>query len=72
MRRVLKAEMLWVTGALPNDFFKESWTTLSKQELADKACRKGRNVYVMVVCTLLERVRGDLRLLDGDGANALI
>ena len=52
--------------------FKESWTALSKQELADKACRKGQNVDVIVVRTLQERVPDDLRLVGGDDADALI
>ena len=72
MHRILEAEMLLVTGALLKDFFKESWTALSKQELADKTCRKGQNVDVIVVRTLQERVPDDLRLVGGDDADALI
>ena len=53
-------------------FFKESWTALSKQELADEACRKGQNVDVIAVRTLQERVRCDLRLVSGDDADELI
>ena len=52
--------------------FKESWTALSKQELANKACRKGQNVDIIVVRTLQERVRCDLRLVGGDDADELI
>ena len=51
MHRILEAEILLVTGALLNDFFKESWMALSKQELADKTCRKGHNVDVIVART---------------------
>ena len=74
MHRILEAEMLLVTGALLKDFFffKESWTALSKQELADKTCRKGQNVDVIVVRILQERVPDDLRLVGGDDADALI
>ena len=47
MLSILQPEMLWVTGTRLKDFVKESWTAISKQELADKACRKrpkcGRN-----------------------------
>ena len=57
MLRIIQSEKLCVTGALlKENVVKENWTALSKQDLADKACRKGREVGAVVVRTLLERV----------------
>ena len=74
MRRILQAEMLWVNGALLNVFFflMRAWQLLQSRSWPTKPAEKGRNVDVMVLRTLLERVRGDLCLVGKDGADALI
>ena len=72
MRCILQAEMLWVTGALLKFLLRRAWQLLQSRSWPTKSADKGRNVYVMVVRTLLERVRGDLCLVGKDGADALI
>ena len=71
MRRILQAEMLWVTDAAEG-FLRRAGQPFQNRSWPTKSAEKGRNVYVMVARTLEQRVRGNLRLVRGDGADVLI
>ena len=57
---------------LLKDFLRRAGQPFQSRSWPTKPAEKGRNVYVMVVRTLQERVRGNLRLVRGDGADVLI
>ena len=65
---------LWVgVGAWPwENVFKENLAALPEQKLVNSACRKCPKVEVLVMRTLLKRMRGGLRLVFEDSADALI
>ena len=58
--------------AAAEDFLRRAGQLLQSRSWPTNPAEEGRNVDVMVVRTILERVRGDLCLVGKDGADALI